>query len=164
MLIEKVLGIVLTPDGQEHPFGIHKMADVNDLEEENYHDYAFQKEIASSPWFKSLGITYDLDNPLRTQIFDLTSYGLTFILNGCSKGKDKELYIYTIQCPDNLSPEVIQYFQDHYSEYKELIDKHNALFQGEAYHNGEYVDDKMAFYFDEFYDCMHIPKSTKHSK
>lgn len=45
--IEFVKGILITPDGEEHPFGIHSYADEDKDKDENHHDSAFKNDILS---------------------------------------------------------------------------------------------------------------------
>ncbi len=162
MSIEEVLGMVITPDGLEHPFGIKKLSHVKDLESENYHDPSFVNEIVSTDWFQAIGYPYDKNESLAKQIFDMTSYGLTFILNGSNKiTSGEEVYLYTIQAPENLSEKTKEYLQSHYTEWKNIMDRENTYFQGEAYRNGEYIDDKSVYSLDEFYQCLNIPTKGK---
>ena len=94
MELEKVKGIVIDTDGQEHPFGIYNK------EKDTEHDKVFKKEIVMSPWFQAQNYPYDPRKTMYEQIMDMTNYGLTFLLNGSSKIQNGGEYkLYTIQCP-----------------------------------------------------------------
>jgi len=159
MDLESVKGIVIDESGRKHSFGIHKMETIAHLEDENYHDPSFINDIVPSKWFQSLGYKYDTSKPLRGQIMDMTSYGLTFILNGNSIDSDnKKHYVYTIQTTTNLSEESKKVLEEEYEYLKGLIDKDNALFFGEAYQDGEYIWEDSSYTIENFYDNLNLKK------
>lgn len=161
MNLENVKGVVIDELGREHSFGIHKMETTENLEDENYHDPAFLKDIVPTKWFQSLGYCYDPSRPLRGQIMDMTSYGLTFVLNGNSiDANKKKYYVYVIQAPTNLSEASKKTLEEEYGYLKKLIEKDNALFYGEAYQDGEYIWDDATYNIEDFYNKLSLKKGT----
>lgn len=160
-LIEDVKGIIVSSNGEYRTFGIHKMVNVSELTDENYHDESFNIDIADSEWFKKSNCPYDKNKSLRGQIFDLTKYGFSIILNGNSKSDIGDTYIYTVQCPYNMSDNTKEFFSGIYEEFNELIKKDDALFFGEPYLEGEYIWDDSAYSIDDFYEKMNISRNSK---
>lgn len=164
MDLENVLGIVISKDGEMHPFGKFKLAEVSELSEENFHDPSFKNEVVPSQWFQDLESNlenfYDSNQTLRKQIFDMTNYhGLTFLLNANNLKPDNEpFYCYTIQCPFDLSDETRECLENNYDYLKNLIDRQQALFEGEPYLDGAYIWNESAYNIDDFYDKMGLAK------
>ena len=154
MNLNEVAGIVITSDGVAHPFGRSDEAigGQNEISHEEY----FSKEIASKDWFKALGIEYDSQN-LYYQIPDMTKYGLSFVINGSSvSNNERDVYAYCIFVPDEMSLETKEYFSKNYEELKNLLEKDQAFFQADSFHNGEYINKSPFDSLDEFYTAMNI--------
>ena len=160
-LIEEIKVIIVAANGEYRTFGVHKMADVSELTDENYHDSSFNNEIVRSEWFKKFNCSYDENLPLRAQIFNLTKHGFSLILNGNSRSSIGDTYLYTVQCPYDISDNTKEFFSQIYEEFDELIKKNDALFFGEPYLEGEYIWDDSAYSIDIFYEKMNINKPTK---
>jgi len=147
-----------------HPFGEFKLAEVAELSDENFHDFAFKNDILPSLWFQSLESNlervYDSNQNLRRQIFDMTNYHeLTFLLNGsCLNSNNEPFYCYTIQCPIDLSDGTRECLENNYDYLKNLIDSKLAVFDGEAYLDGDYIWNGPAYTVDDFYDKMGLAK------
>ena len=58
MDLKRCKGIFIDIDGSEHAFGTMKYAHVSDLDDDNYHDEAFKKDLLNTEWFKSLNFDY----------------------------------------------------------------------------------------------------------
>lgn len=160
--IEKVKGIILSEDGIPHPFGTTKMRPVNELEDDNYHDIAFINDIVHSDWFKSTGYQYDESSNITAQAIDMCSNGFTIILNGCSVNSlMNETYCYIMYTPSKISDNTKEYLGGIYSEFKNLIEKNDAIFAAEPFENNDYVFNSECNSITEFYDKLDIPKNSK---
>ena len=158
MSIEEVAGIVITPDGLEHPFGISDL--VIPANKNVSHEQYFSSEIVKQEWFQELGYDFKNDN-LYSQIPDMTTYNLSFVLNGSSISNNKnDTYLYLIFVPDNLTPETKNYFSKNYDHLKEVISEHNAFFQADIFHDGQYMNSQPVSTIDEFYEKLEIAKTS----
>lgn len=103
--IEFVKGILITPDGEEHPFGIHSYVDED--KDENYHDSAFKNDILSKSWFQQLeqelGFQYT-DDTIHRQAMLLASKGIITLINVSDTNSSGEEYnVYCIHTPQQLT-------------------------------------------------------------
>ena len=157
MNIEEVNGIIIDMAGNAYSFGKRNMSGIIGLQDDNYHDTSFFSDIASSDWFQGLGFPYQKDKSFYSQIMDMVGYGFSFLINASTLSKSGQNYVYLLYTPQFLSDEVKDYLSSIYDSFKDVIEKNNALFNGECYdENGDYVWNDSLYSIDEFYDAMGI--------
>ena len=159
--IEFVKGILITPDGEEHPFGIHSYADEDKDKDENYHDSAFKNDILSKSWFQKLeqelGFQYT-DDTIHRQAMLLASKGIITLINASDTNSSGEEYnVYCIHTPQQLTQNQRKKLEDNYEGMKELLERKHAYFEANAYKEDEsYLWQDFVYDLDEFYDRMNL--------
>ncbi len=159
MNLEDVAGIIITPDGIPHFFGESdlKIGEVNPISHEEY----FEKEVATSKWFKDLNIPYNKNN-LYLSILDMTRFGLSFIINASNVShNENDTFSYVIFTPSNLTDQVKEYFSNNYQELKNIIEKNNAFFQADIIRDGDYSNQAPFDNIDEFFQNIGIKNFHK---
>lgn len=163
--IEKSMGLLMTPDGEIHPFGIQIYGAVDTWSHDNMHDSAFQKEIRFAPWFietqKELGFQYSDDTIFR-QAMKMAGKGIITVLNACDlniQGEEYNAFAYYL--PETLSDPQSQQFEQHYQELKEMIERKHAYTEFYAFdEDGKSAWKTSVFSLDEFYETMDLKKGT----
>lgn len=166
--IEFVKGILITSDGQKHPFGKHSYEPTAKLTDENYHDPAFNDEILPQPWFqqlqKELGFEYTNDT-IHRQSAILASKGIIVMLNGSGTNQQGEYNAYCIHIPENLSSAQKEVLENDYSSFKEVIERKNAYFEADGFDkNANYLWNNLIYDLDEFYDRMGLNREEYKGK
>lgn len=165
--IEFVKGILITPNGEEHPFGIHSYTDED--KEENSHDIAFKNNILSAPWFqnleKELNFQYT-DDTIHRQVMLLASKGIITLINASdTKSSGEEYNVYCIHAPQYLTQNQRKKLEDDYEGIKELVERKHAYFEATAYKEDEsYLWQDFVYDLDEFYDRMNLNKTELQEK
>ncbi len=168
--IEHKKGILITPDGSIHPFGIQKYGRVEELIDENYHDTAFIMDIANKPWFyalqKELGFVYNVKDTFHRQIEELAQKGIITILNGSTQTTSQlEYNLFCIHTPEELTDNQVQTLEDAYEELKEVTERKSAYVESMAYTKEKnHAWSTYVYGLDEFYDTMHLAKGRKKNK
>ena len=166
MELEHVNGIIVWEDGIPHSFGVNKMASPKELTDENYHSTSFLIDIYPKKWFQDTEYPYDQKLGFGRQLGDLASFGFVTLCNTSSRITDQDdYYCFLINAPINISDNAKDYLTSIYEDFKELLERKQAYFQGTAYlENGDYAWKSPAFTLEEFYDKLEIPKAKKHTK
>lgn len=152
--------IFIDIDGGEHAFGTMKYAHVSDLDDDNYHDDAFRKDILNTEWFKSLG--FDYSGNINADIAGLAEIGIITLINACSLNPNGTHYnSYVIAIPENLSDNQRDFLEEEYSYIKSVIDSDQAYLFGEVINDSG--ENNTFYYLDELYDHFDLRrnKSTK---
>lgn len=167
--IEFVKGILITPDGKLHPFGIHSYDSLDNTNDDNYHDTAFKNDILPKSWFKDLekklAFKYTNDT-IHRQAMMMASKGVIILINASSTNAQGEEYnVYCIHTPENLTLEQTQLLENDYGKMKELLERKNAYFEANAYKEDEsYLWQDYVYDLDEFYGRMNLNKIESKGK
>ena len=101
MDLKRRKGIFIDVDGSEHAFGTVKYALASELEDDNYHDDAFKKDLLNTEWFKSLN--FDYSGNINADIIPLARIGIISVLNACGlNANGTEYNAYAIAVPDKV--------------------------------------------------------------
>lgn len=167
--IEFVKGMLITPDGEEHPFGIHSYDDKDKNKDENCHDTAFKNDILPKTWFKrleeELGFQYTSDTVHR-QAMIMAAKGVIILINGSDTNSHGEEYnVYCIHTPETITLKQKEKLEDSYAEMKDLLERKHAYFEANAYKEDEsYLWQDFVYDLDEFYDRMNLNKIESKGK
>lgn len=167
--IEQAKGLLMTPDGQIHPFGVHTYESTDKWTHDNMHDSAFQKEVRYAPWFietqEKLGFQYPEDTIFR-QAMKMAGKGIVTVLNACESTVQGEEYnVFAYYLPETLSEPQREQFEQHYQELKEMIERKHAYIEFSAFNeNGNYAWDRAIYSLDEFYEKNGYKKETKKTR
>lgn len=166
--IEFVKGILITPDGQKHPFGKQSYESVKNPKKENYHDSAFNNEILPQPWFQKLqeelGFEYTTDT-LHRQSMTMAAKGIIVMLNGSNPNQYGEYNVYCIHTPKKLSSAQKEVLENDYLSFKEVIERKNAYFEADGFDENEnYIWNDFVYNLDEFYDRMNLNREEYKGK
>ena len=166
MNLEQVNGIIIWEDGIPHSFGENKMLPPSELSDENYHTTSFLRDIYPTSWFQDTLYPYQKNQSFGRQMGDMSAYGFTILCNASSRITNQEdYYCFMMNTPVELSDNTREYLTSIYEELNELIEKHQAFFQGTIYEkNGDYALDSPIFTLDEFYEKLNIQKGKANTK
>lgn len=158
MDLKKRKGIFIDVDGSEHAFGTMKYALASELEDDNYHDDAFKKDLLNTEWFKSLN--FDYSGNINADIVDLARIGVITLINACSLNANGTRYnAYAMAFPENISDAQRNLLEREYSNLKETIDNSEGYLFGEVISGS---DETEAFYnLDELYDYCGLKRVEK---
>lgn len=156
--LKKRKGIFVDVDGSEHAFGTMKYALAAELEDDNYHDDAFKKDLLNTEWFKSLN--FDYSGNINADITGLAKIGIITFINACSLNVNGTHYnAYAIAIPKKVSDSQRGFLEREYSNIKEAIDSTEAYLFGEVISGS---DDTEPFYnLDELYDYCGLKRVEK---
>ena len=156
MDLKRCKGIFIDIDGSEHAFGTMKYAHVSDLDDDNYHDDAFRKDILNTEWFKSLG--FDYSGNINADIAGLAEIGIITLINACSLNPNGTHYnSYVIAIPENLSDNQRDFLEEEYSYIKSVIDSDQAYLFGEVINDSG--ENNTFYYLDELYDHFDLRRN-----
>ena len=160
-MIDKVKGVVIEPNGIAHSFGECRM--ILDTTADEAHDPSFKREVVPKDWFKNYGYNYKEDEPLFSQIPDMTKYGFSFIINHSMVNPSGSNYdCYSIQVNKDSIPNVRTYFNNIYPIIKEVQNNSEPCYvEGMIYEDGEEALDDTIYDVDEFYNILGISLEEK---
>ena len=158
MDLKRRKGIFIDVDGSEHAFGTVKYALASDLEDDNYHDEAFKKDLLNTEWFKSLN--FDYSGNINADIIPLARIGIVSVLNACGlNANGTEYNAYAIAVPDKLSDAQKELLEREYPHIKETIDSSEAILFGEVISGPD--DSEPIYNLDELYDYCGLKRVEK---
>lgn len=167
--IEFVKGILISPDGKEHPFGIHSYDKEYKNNDENDHDAAFKNDILQEPWFKelqhTLGFEY-IDDTVHRQAITMAAKGIITLINASDTTLQGEEYnVYCIHIPKTLTKNQEEVLKNNYTGMKELLERKHAYFEANSYNeDGSYFWEDFVYDLDDFYDRINLNKIEQKGK
>ena len=156
MDLKRCKGIFIDIDGGEHAFGTMKYAHVSDLDDDNYHDDAFRKDILNTEWFKSLG--FDYSGNINADIAGLAEIGIITLITACRLNPNGTHYnSYVIAIHENLSDNQRDFLEEEYYYIKSVIDSDQAYLFGEVINDSG--ENNTFYYLDELYDHFDLRRN-----
>lgn len=158
MDLKRCKGIFIDIDGSEHAFGTMKYAHVSDLDDDNYHDEAFKKDLLNTEWFKSLN--FDYSGNINADIVGLAGIGVITLINACSLNPNGTRYnAYAIAVPEKVSDSQRELLEREYSNIKETLDSTEAILFGEVINGSD--NNELFYNLDELYDYCGLKRVEK---
>lgn len=162
--IERVNGILVSPDGSYRSFGIHSDAPTSEMTDINFHDSAFKIELSKDPWFQKMKRDFNInytDDTIHRQGMNWASKGIILMIHAGAKPGEA----YCVLSPSRMSSSQKTLFENNYLNLQSQISKNETYFEAYIFdENGNYENNGMIYGLDSFYDRMGLNKNIQVSR
>lgn len=162
--IERVNGILVSPDGSYRSFGIYSDAPASEMTDINFHDSAFKMELSKDPWFQEVKRNFNInytDDTIHRQGMNWASKGIILMIHAGEKPGEA----YCVLSPSRMSSSQKTLFENNYLNLQSQISKNETYFEAYIFdENGNYENNGMIYGLDSFYDRMGLNKNIQVSR